>query len=179
MNMFLDRVFVMKLPKIVLLAAYARNRAIGRNNTLPWSIRSEMAHFRRVTMGHTVLMGRHTAESIGSALKGRKNLVLTHRDTAPYSGQRAVRSLQDALKQTEGDTLIVIGGEQLYRQCLPLADELIITYVAMDVPDADAFFPEIDETFEQLSAEPHLSDSDEPDYAIWRFQRRVPMSNAA
>jgi len=169
----------MKLPKIVLVAAYARDRVIGRNNTLPWSIRSEMAHFRRVTMGHTILMGRRTAESIGCALKGRKNLVLTHRDTAPYEGQHVAHSLQDALKQVEGDTLIVIGGEQLYRLCMPLADELIITYIAMDVPDADAFFPEIGEEFEHVSSEPHLSESDEPDYAIWRFRRRVQLPGTA
>ena len=159
-------------PKIVIVAAFGRDHAIGQNNTLPWKIKREMQHFRRTTLNQTVLMGRKTAESIGAALKDRKNLVLTRSGKAPYPGQIAVSSIEEALTKTDGDSLMVIGGAEVYELCLPLADRLIISYIAVDVPNADAFFPTIDDAvFRMESAVPHRSDGDDPDFAIWTFNR--------
>lgn len=159
-------------PTIVIVAAHGRHRELGRQNTIPWTIKEDMRHFRRVTMGKTVLMGRKTAESIGRPLSGRKNLILTRGDTPPYPGQSVVHSLEEALAQTDGDELMVIGGGEVYAQTLPLADKLIITYVAIDVPDADTFFPEVDQSlFTMTSAVPHMSETADPSYAFWTFQR--------
>lgn len=158
---------------ITIVAAHAKNRAIGVRNKLPWSIRAEMDHFRKTTMGHAILMGSNTARSIGKALPGRKNLVLTSQQKSPIPGMTPVHSLREALAQVEGDELMIIGGESLYREFLPVADRLIISYIDLDVPDADAFFPEIDSSFEHTTTDLRLSNKpDVPHFAIWEFQRK-------
>lgn len=159
--------------KLIIVAAMGENREIGMDNKLPWSIPADMAHFRKLTMGQTLLMGRKTAESIGFKLKGRDSLVMTHQDRAPYPGQHVVRSLEEAFERSPGD-LYLVGGAQLYRDYIHLADELHITYVAKTIPEADAFFPEIDmKLFQQISAMPYLpEDPNIPDYAFWVFRRR-------
>lgn len=161
-------------PKIVILAAHGRNREIGKDNTLPWNIPAEMKHFKRSTIGRTVLMGRKTAQSLGGALKNRTNLVLTHGDTAPYRDMIPVASLEEALEHVEGSELVIIGGEQVYRQFIDRADKIVVSYISIDVEGADAFFPEINlDIFEQTGAEPHLSEMpDTPDFAIWTFERK-------
>lgn len=161
---------------IIIVAAHARNNAIGRDGKLPWSIKEEMNHFRRVTMGHAVVMGRKTAESIGRFLVGRKNIVLTTQDRAPFPGQIIATSLQEAAEIAGHDEdLYVIGGAQVYRDAFPLADRLIISYISMDVPDADAFLPDVDESVFQMRrdlTEVHASnDPSVPDFAIWTFDR--------
>lgn len=162
--------------EIIIVAAFGINREIGKDNKLPWSIKAEMDHFRKTTIKGTVLMGTNTALSIGSVLKGRKNLVLTSRGKAPFPGQISVTSLEQALAHTETDSLMVIGGESLYRQFMPVADKLIVSHVDLEVPGADAFFPEIDpEVFKQTSADVHLSNDDTtPNFAVWEFDRIKP-----
>lgn len=160
--------------KIILVAAFGVNREIGKDNALPWKIPAEMAHFRRTTMGKTILMGSKTALSIGKVLPGRKNLVLTTKGKAPFAGQIAVDSIETALKHTDGDELLIIGGQSLYEQFMPLADELIISHIDVEVPGADAFFPAIDEDveFTQTYADVRLSnDENIPHFAIWHFRR--------
>ena len=167
--------------KIIMVAAHGKNREIGRGNKLPWRIPAEMQHFKRYTLGRTILMGRKTAESLGSALKQRNNLVLTHGDTAPYPDMIPVSTLQEAVEFTRsrgGSELVIIGGEEVYRQFIEQADKLIISYVSIEIPDADAFFPEIPEDlFEMTSAVPHLSDTPSiPDFSVWTFERFVPLA---
>lgn len=132
------------MAKLIIVVAVARNNAIGRGNTLPWRCPEDMALFKEITTGKTVLMGRNTALSIGRALPHRNNLVLTSGE-APYPGQTVVRSLSEALSLDRGNTdIYVIGGEQLYRLALPFADEVYISILKIDVEGADAFFPEMD-----------------------------------
>lgn len=161
-------------PKIIVIAARGRNREIGKNNKLPWHIPAELQHFKRYTLGRTILMGRKTAESLGKALPQRNNLVLTHADSAPFPNMIPVSSLEEALEFTvanDGSELVIIGGEDVYRQFIHRADKLIITYVSTIVLGADAFFPEVDESvFEITKTEPHLNDNG-PDYAIWTYER--------
>lgn len=161
---------------ITMVAAHGRNREIGKDGRLPWKIPSEMAHFRKVTMGHAVLMGRVTAESIGKPLPGRKNLVLTSATRSPVPGMTPVHSLAEALRQVEGDELMIIGGEMLYKEFLHQADRLIVSYIDLDVPDADAFFPKVDPAeFAHNGSEVHLSNGeDTPHYAIWYYDRIAP-----
>lgn len=129
----------------------ARNRAIGRNGTLPWHLPEDLANFKRITWGHAVIMGRHTFESLPhGALPGRRNIVVsTTLNTLP--GCEVCASFDEALKlcpQTgNGNTaqeVFVIGGATLYQAALPLAKKMYITLVDQEPQDADTFFPEFD-----------------------------------
>lgn len=133
--------------KISLIAAIDRHRAIGRGNALPWHLPEDLRHFKALTLGKPVLMGRKTAQSLGRALPGRLNLVLTRSGEVPFEGMVAVDSPQAASARAgaEGaDELCVIGGGEIYALMLPLADQLHLTEVDTVVDGADAFFPEFD-----------------------------------
>ncbi len=133
------------MSAIALVAALDRNRAIGRGNTLPWHLPADLRRFKALTLGHPVLMGRRTAESIGRALPGRRNLVLTRANAAPFSGQEVVASL-DAARALVGvaETLMVIGGGEVYALALPFAQRLHLTWVDTEVLQADVYFPAFD-----------------------------------
>jgi len=124
-----------------LVVAVSENDVIGRGNVLPWQLPADLRHFRQVTMGHPVLMGRKTHESIGKALPGRANLILTRSSAFVAAGCRTVGSLREAALAAPPDTvLMVIGGAQVYRECLPLAAAIHLTIVHTDIADGDAFF---------------------------------------
>ena len=126
---------------IALIAALDRNRAIGRAGGLPWHLPDDLKRFKALTLGGIVLMGRTTAESIGRALPGRRNLVLTRRGRAPYPEQEAVDSLSAAQALAGDADLLVIGGGEVYGLTLPQADRLHLTLVDTEVDGADAWFP--------------------------------------
>lgn len=148
---------------LALIAALDRQRAIGRANTLPWHLPDDLKRFKRLTLGHDVLMGRRTAESIGRALPGRRNLVLTRGRIAPFAGQHAVSSLDEAIEMAGDRPLFVIGGGEVYALALPRADRLFLTWVDVDVSDADAFFPELDATqWRVTTSESHAGDERHP-----------------
>jgi dihydrofolate reductase len=135
---------------IVLIAAVAENCVIGRDNGLPWRLKSDLAHFRTVTMGKPVVMGRKTFLSIGRPLVGRTTIVVSRDRAFAARGVMAAPSLEAALTVARGDALrrgaesiFVAGGAELYVQAMPLAERLVITYVHRAV-DGDAFFPAID-----------------------------------
>ena len=132
------------MTRVVLVAARDRRGAIGRGNALPWHLPADLKRFKALTLGYPVLMGRKTAESIGRALPGRRNLVLTRAKRAPFPGQEVVRSLQEAMSMA--DTLMVIGGGEVYALALPHADALELTEVGTVVEGATAFFPAFDES---------------------------------
>ena len=129
---------------LVLVAALDRARAIGRGNELPWRLPDDLKRFKALTLGHPVLMGRKTAQSLGRALPGRINLVLTRSGQVPFEGMQAVASLDEAIACSAGSTLRVIGGGELYALALPRADRMHLTHVDTEVADADAFFPAFD-----------------------------------
>lgn len=131
-------------PRLSLVAALDRNRAIGRGNAMPWHLPDDFRHFKALTLGKPILMGRRTAQSLGRALPGRRNLVLTHGDRAPFGGMEVVASLDAALHAAAADgaaELCVIGGAQVYALALPRATTMHLTHVETVVEDADAFFP--------------------------------------
>ncbi len=130
--------------RLALIAALDHERAIGRGNALPWHLPADLKRFKRLTLGHSVLMGRRTAESIGRALPGRRNLVLTRTGRAPFADQVAVASLDEALAAPDSETLYVIGGAEVYTLALPRADTLHLTWVDTRVADADTWFPAFD-----------------------------------
>jgi dihydrofolate reductase len=119
------------------------NRAIGFDNRLPWHLPDDLRHFKALTLGKTLLMGRKTAESLGRALPGRQNLVLTKSATVPFDGMSAVTSLDQAIRQCEGSQLMVIGGGQVYKLAMPMAQLMHVTHVDTVLSQADTFFPEI------------------------------------
>ena len=147
--------------EIALVAALDRDFAIGRGNALPWSLPDDLKRFKALTLGHPILMGRKTAESLGRALPGRRNLVLTRSGAVPFEGMEAVASIDAALAIVAAagpvasaedahaaaspmPALMVIGGGEVYAQALPLATRLHLTWVDTRVDGADAWFPRFD-----------------------------------
>lgn len=133
--------------RVVLVAAVARNRVIGNGPDIPWRIPGEQAEFKRLTMGHTLVMGRTTYESIGRPLPGRTTVVLTRDPGWSAEGVLVAHSIEDAVEQATalpGDVMVV-GGAQVYAAALPLATEQVISEVPLE-PDGDVFYPAYDAT---------------------------------
>jgi dihydrofolate reductase len=127
-----------------LIVARARNGTIGRDNAMPWHLPADLAHFKRTTLGRPVIMGRRTWESIGRALPGRRNIVVSRSPSFRASGAEVVGSLADAWRAVSGsDEAFVIGGAQLYAEALADADRIYLTDIAGDV-GGDTFFPPLD-----------------------------------
>lgn len=135
---------------LVLVVAVAENGVIGRDGTMPWRLKSELQHFRRRTMGHPVLMGRRTFQSLARPLPGRTNIVVTRDPGFSAPGAVVVSSLEAGLRAARGDALrrgagaiMVIGGAEIYARTLPAADRLELTLVHAR-PDGDTLFPPVD-----------------------------------
>lgn len=131
----------MTQPAISMIVARSRNHVIGRDNQMPWKISADLQFFKRVTMGFPVIMGRKTWESIGRPLPGRRNIVVSRNPDLTLNGAELASSLDEALNRLSGTPRVfVIGGEQLFTQAFPKADQLYITEIEMDVEDGDTFF---------------------------------------
>ncbi|MGC4941040.1 dihydrofolate reductase [Kribbella sp. DT2] len=134
---------------VVLIAAVGRNGVIGRDNDLPWRIREDLLHFKQLTLGHTLVMGRKTYDSIGRPLPGRRTVVITRQADWKAEGVDVVHTLDDALqpigKLADGNDIFVAGGGEIYRLALPFADRLELTEVDQS-PEGDVTFPKIDPT---------------------------------
>jgi dihydrofolate reductase len=129
---------------VSLIVAMARNRVIGVDNHLPWHLPEDLRRFRAATLGKPILMGRRTFESIGRALPGRTNLVLTRARDLSAPGAQSVHSIAEALEAAAGAVeLVVIGGAEVYRATLPLARRIYLTRVDADIA-GDTYFPELD-----------------------------------
>lgn len=148
--------------RIVLIAALDRAWAIGKDNALPWHLPADLKRFKALTLGKPMLMGRRTAESLGRALPGRRNLVLTRSGRAPFAGMQAVASLQQALAIAgdDGQELCVIGGGDVFALALPIATGIHLTWVDTVVANADAFFPRFPpEEWREIAREHHAPDA--------------------
>jgi dihydrofolate reductase len=147
--------------ELSLIAALARNGAIGKDNDLPWRLPDDLRRFKALTLGKPVLMGRRTAESLGRALPGRRNLVLTRGGSAPFAGMEPVGGLDAALRMA-GDVpeLCVIGGADVFAATLPLATRLHLTWVDTVVEgDGVVFFPTLDlARWREIAREAHPAD---------------------
>ena len=145
--------------KLSIIVAISENHVIGRDGGLPWHLSADLKNFKRLTMGHPIIMGRKTYDSIGRPLPGRTSIVITRQDSYQPDGVETVGTIADALKRAEpSDEAFVIGGAEIYRLALPLADRLYVTRVHATV-EGDVMFPELDPTEWQLqSAEPHKAD---------------------
>lgn len=130
--------------RIAMIAAMANNRVIGKDNKMPWHLPEDLKHFKAMTLGKPVVMGRKTFESIGRPLPGRHNIVISRQADLVIEGVTSVTSF-DAVKQAAGECeeLVIMGGGQLYRELLPQADILYLTQINLDV-EGDTYFPEWD-----------------------------------
>lgn len=162
---------------ITMIAAVASNGVIGADNDLPWRLKSDMAFFKAQTMGKPVLMGSRTFRSLRRPLAGRTNVVLSRAMAEAPEGCELVRSVDEALRKYGESELMVIGGADVYRQLLPVADRLLLTELAEPV-EGDAFFPPFDkDEWELVSRTPVEPDADNPiAFAFCTYVRRSTKS---
>ena len=154
------------MPHLSIIAAVAHSRVIGRGGELPWRLSRDLRRFKRLTMGHSIIMGRKTFESIGRLLPGRHTIVVTRQPDWTFDGAVICHSLQEAVRVTQpGETeAFVIGGASLYATALPLAERMYLTHVEADVA-GDTYFPIWNPAnWEIVSQESHPADA-ENDYA--------------
>ena len=165
--------------KIVLVVAVAENNVIGRNGALPWHLKSELAHFKRLTVNHPVLMGRNTYLSIGRPLPNRTNIVLTRKAGEAAPGLIWAASLEEGLAlaradaETRGvDAVMVIGGNDVFARTLPVADRLEFTRVHAS-PEGDVVFPPLDlAQWNETRREPHKAGpGDDHDFTVLTYER--------
>ena len=131
---------------MIAIAAMALNRAIGREGRIPWHLPADLKFFKRTTLGHVIVMGRKTFDSLGRPLPGRENVVLS-RCPLNVPGVRRAASLDEIVEPADGRKLFVIGGAEIYRALLPRCDEVLLTVVNLE-PEADTFLPEFEADFE-------------------------------
>jgi len=148
-----------RYPEIILIAAVAKNGVIGRDNALPWRLKADMHHFKQTTMGHPLLMGRKTWQSLGRPLPGRRNLVVTRNAAFQADGAEVFSSIESALAAVAtAEQVFVIGGGELYRRMLPMADRLVLTQIQADI-DGDTCFPPFEPAqFHETARESHPAD---------------------
>lgn len=159
--------------RLSLIVAMDRNRLIGSHNRLPWHLPADLQHFKQVTLGKPVIMGRKTFESIGRPLPGRENIIVTRNQDFKAEGCRVAYSIDEALEQaSQHEEAMVIGGAEFYRQLLPQADRLYLTLIE-DEFEGDAWFPEWDASqWRELSNEPHEPDEKNPYHYRFRVLER-------
>lgn len=133
------------MQTVSLIAAVGSNGVIGNGCEIPWRLPADLQHFKRITMGHAVIMGRKTHAAIGKPLPGRRNIVITRQRSYAATGCEVAESLAQALDLAGDGEAFVIGGGEVYRQALPFADRLYLTLVDL-APPGDVFFPAIDQS---------------------------------
>lgn len=148
-----------------LIAAIGKNDELGKNNTLLWHMPEDMKHFREITSGHTIIMGRKTFESLpGGALPKRRNIVITRDENYAGDDIEVAHSLAEAVEKVKNENeAFVIGGAEIYKLAMPEANRLYITHVDASEKDADSFFPEIiPVVWNEVSHEEHPADEKNP-----------------
>ena len=151
--------------EIVHVVAMDQQHCIGKNNDLPWHISADLKHFKEITQGGVVVMGRKTLESMGRALPKRVNWVITRDTNWTFDGVKTASSIEDALEQAIPDVLasekpesiFIIGGGEIFKQTMHIADRLELTHVDLNV-DGDVFYPSIPTEFKKIASESHIDD---------------------
>ena len=151
--------------EVVHVVAMDQQHCIGKGNDLPWHISADLKHFKEITQGGVVLMGRKTLESMGRTLPKRVNWVITRDNNWQFEGTKVAHSIEDALKQAVSDvkasekpnTIFIIGGGEIFKQTLEIADRLELTHVELDV-QGDAHYPIIPSQFKKVASEQHIDD---------------------
>lgn len=161
-------------PFLSAIVAMAENRVIGKNNQLPWRLPADLKHFKALTTGHPILMGRKTYESIGKPLPHRTNIILTRDASYQAPGCQVVTTIKAAIAQAtaEGHSeIFIIGGAEIYRQLLPDIERIYLTIVH-ETFEGDAFFPELPAAWREIKREEHTKDADNPyDYTFLTLEK--------
>ncbi len=161
------------MSRVSLIVAMANNRVIGVNNTLPWHLPADLKHFKALTMGHHIIMGRKTYESIGRPLPGRTTVIVTRNATLKMGSCLVAHSLEEAIYLSSKDNeIFIVGGAEIYAHALPIADKLYLTEVQKDVV-GDARFPDFNlSEWQEISRETHQQESPEPlEFHFVEYQR--------
>jgi dihydrofolate reductase len=151
-------------PRVSLIVAMSENRVIGVANGLPWRLPAELRHFRAVTMGHPIIMGRKTHESIGRVLPGRRNIVVTRNRQYVSNGVEVAHSVVEAIERcSDSNEVFVVGGAELYNETIDRADRIYLTLVHTRVDGGDTYFPEISpEVWREMERVPSPADENNP-----------------
>ena len=164
---------------VSLIVAVTRNQVIGRDNQMPWHLPADLRYFKQRTLGKPIIMGRKTWESLGRPLPGRLNIVITQQADTAFAGAEvfsdlpaAIQRGQEWAKEQGVDEVMVIGGGQLYRQALGLAQRVYLTRIELEL-EGDTFFPVLDaQQWQQSDAQAHPAQEQEPGYTFEVWQRR-------
>lgn len=164
-----------KNPVIKIIVACDEKNVIGKNNQLIWHLPADLKHFKNLTTGHSIIMGRKTFDSIGKALPNRNNLVVSRQNQILADGIILCHSLEEAIlkaKSLSRDDIFIIGGAEIYKQALEIADQVILTRLH-DYFDGDAFFPEMpSQEWEIIQTERGITDEKNPyQYSFLTYQR--------
>ncbi len=160
---------------LAIVAAMAKNRVIGYQQQLPWRLPADLQHFKKTTLGKPIIMGRNTHASIGRALPGRQNIVVTRQRDAQFNGCETAHPLTDAIALGKGaEEIMIIGGGQLYTEALPLVDRLYLTFIEAELT-GDCYFPEWDAADWQLTRQQrHQADEQNIyDYSFVQYDRTL------
>ena len=165
---------------ISIIVAYANGRVIGKNGNIPWLLPNDLQHFKRITSGHTVVMGRKTFESIRRPLPHRRNIVLTSNMTFSWPGVEVVHTRDDVFALGNPGEVFIIGGENVYKQFLEVAERLYITEIALET-DGDAFFPQWKhESFTLVSTQAGILDEQNKlPHTFFTYERKHPSEHPA
>ena len=163
-----------RTPKLALIVAVSENNVIGVNDDLPWRLSADLKRFKSLTMGHAIVMGRKTFDSIGRLLPGRKTVIITRNPDFKFEGAVVVHSIDEALNACcDQETAFLTGGAEIYRLAMPLVDEIYLTRVHTEI-EGDTFLPEIDwDQFELIDTEAFQADEkNEFDFSMLHYRKR-------
>jgi len=161
------------MTKLTMVVAIDAQGGIGIDNQLPWHLPEDLAHFKRVTLGRPIIMGRKTFDSIGRPLPGRRNIVVTRNAEWRHDGVEAVTSLEAAIALVGDEEASIIGGAQIFNAALDLADRMIVTEIARTF-DCDTFFPPIDpQVWQETARERHHSEAQGFDFDYVTYERKA------
>ena len=157
-----------------LIVAVARNNVIGKGNALPWHFPADLRHFKRITMGHPILMGRKTWESIGRPLPGRTSIVVSRQSGYCAEGAIVVPSIEGAIEKAgQNAEIFVIGGAEIFRQAMQQAQKLYLTRIHCDY-EGDIFFLDLDEAWIKTQQQDFFADAQNPcDYSFCIFEKKL------
>lgn len=163
---------------ISLLLAMDKNQLIGKDNDLPWRLPADLAYFKRVTMGHPIIMGRKTYDSIGRPLPGRENIIVTRDTSYKAEGCKVIHSIEDIVKMSEetDQELFVIGGAEIFKEILPHSDRLYITEIEEEF-EGDTYFPAFDkDEWKIISKEKGIKDEKNPYEYTFLVYEKIPQN---
>ena len=159
--------------KVILIAVMATNRVIGRDNKIPWHIPEELQFFKKTTMGHPVIMGRLTFESIGRPLPGRQNIVISRNPDFQAEGVDTASSIEKALAiADDSESVFILGGSAIFEECLKFGDNIILSVLDREV-EGDVYFPEFSDDDYQEIAQERREDASEP-FTVYYYKRIAP-----